>query len=369
MSVAANLSRTYVFAENLGDWSWPGRGGAAAEVLPPSWVPALPPQRQVGAPDTAGRPARSRARMLLIGVLLSALAAVCVALAQGGQLTVGQLLGHGTTTVDEHSPAAITAAAPDVQSFPTITAVSQDAAGSAIDSGEFYSASLHRPGSFLLYLPTGYASTNAHYPVLYLLTGHDQSNTDFLKIGLQGELDRLIARHEIPPVIAVMIQGGYGDNNWRNLGERRYESYALEVQELVDRTLPTVPARGARAILGDSMGGYGAMNLALSNPYRFGVVESWLGFFNGLSDNLRAAQPVISRLGMHALIYGADADKIADPSENAPFAAALRAAGADAHSAIYPGEHNLETLEAHLASTLRFAGRALSTSAAASPAS
>ena len=44
------------------------------------------------------------------------------------------------------------------------------------------------------------------------------------------------------------------------------------------------------------MGGYGAMNVALSNPYRFGVVESWLGFFNGLEGNLRADRPVISRL-------------------------------------------------------------------------
>jgi hypothetical protein len=40
--------------------------------------------------------------------------------------------------------------------------------------------------------------------------------------------------------------------------------------------------------------------------------------------------------------------------------AALRAAGADAKSAIYPGEHSLETLQAHLASMLAFAGHALS---------
>jgi hypothetical protein len=65
------------------------------------------------------------------------------------------------------------------------------------------------------------------------------------------------------------------------------------------------------------------------------------------------------------LLYGASADTIADPSENAPFAAALRASGASAHSAVYPGEHSLETIEAHLGSTLTFAGRALAHPASA----
>jgi predicted esterase len=86
-----------------------------------------------------------------------------------------------------------------------------------------------------------------------------------------------------------------------------------------------------------------------------------LGFFNGLEGELRAARPVLSRDGLHAFVYGGESDQIANPAEDAPFAAALRASGADAKSAIYPGEHNLETLEAHLGSMLAFAGHALST--------
>ena len=201
--------------------------------------------------------------------------------------------------------------------------------------------------------------------MLYLLHGNEQPATAFLELGLQGQLDTLIARHEIPPLIAVMIQGGRGANNWRDHGTRRYESYVVEVQELIDRMLPTVASRGARAIAGDSMGGYGAMNVALGHPQRFSVVESWLGFFNGLSDELRAARPVIAREGLHAFVYGGASDSIADPSENAPFAAALRAAGASAHSAVYPGEHDMETLHAHLAHMLRYVGSALADNARA----
>jgi hypothetical protein len=297
-------------------------------------------------------------RRLITGALLSILAALCLALAQGGQLTLGSLIGERGAAVLEREAPAI-GSAPAMQSLPTLAPVSEAASGSRIEHASYPSAALHRAGSFLVYLPPGYDSATARYPVMYMLTGDDQSDTTFLQIGLQGQLDRLIARHAIPPLIAVMIQGGPGSNNWRNEGSLRYESYILEVQELIDQMLPTVPTRGARAVVGDSMGGYGAMNVALANPYRFGVVESWLSFFNGLGGDLHADQPILSRLGLHALIYGGEQDHIANPDEDLPFAGALRAAGADATGVVYPGEHNLETIEAHLTSMLVFAGRAL----------
>jgi S-formylglutathione hydrolase FrmB len=107
------------------------------------------------------------------------------------------------------------------------------------------------------------------------------------------------------------------------------------------------------------MGGYGSMNVALSHPERFSTVESWLGFFNGLEGRLRADRSYLARHPLHAFVYGGESDDIANPAEDAPFAAALRTAGADARSAVYPGGHSLETVHAHLASQLVFAGRAL----------
>jgi enterochelin esterase-like enzyme len=364
-------SRAQLWLESLGDWSWPGQGGSeggeALEALPPSWVPAFPPRLEAFAPAGAvpgawQSPRVVQRRRFGLGALLSAVAAVCAMLVLHGPLSLDRLVGARTAT-----PAIETAAADSVASLAspaappvTLTPVSQNAAGSSIDAATYPSAALGGEGSFLVYLPAGYASTASHYPVLYMLTGDDQSNTAFLQVGLQNELDRLIAQHAIPPLIAVMIQGGPGSNNWRNEGATRYESYILETQQLVDRTLPTLAERGARAIVGDSMGGYGAMNVALANPYRFGVVESWLSFFNGLEGDLHADRPIIKRLGLHAFVYGGEQDHIANPDEDAPFAAALRAAGADAHGAVYPGEHSLATLEAHLASMLTFAGRSLS---------
>jgi enterochelin esterase-like enzyme len=291
-----------------------------------------------------------------MAVLLIVCAAFCLALVRGEELSFASVIG--TSSADEPEAAAVSSA-PAIAALPALEPVSSDAAGSSILEANYPSPAVHGTGSFLVYLPPGYASTTTHYPVFYLLTGNDQSNNAFLQIGLQSQLDGLIARHQIPPVIAVMIQGGPGSNNWRNAGSLRYESYILEVQEMVDHMLPTIPARSARAVMGDSMGAYGAMNVALANPYRFAVVESWLGFFNGLESDLRSDRPVIKQLGLHAFVYGGEQDHIANPDEDLPFTAALRSAGADAHGAIYPGEHNLATVEAHLTSMLTFAGQAL----------
>ncbi len=360
-------TRAHVWLEGSGDWAWPGSGGggeAAAELSPPPWVPALPRRGSTPAGEGslagAARSQRALRRRYGTSLLLAALAAVCVGLALDGRTNFERLVGMRPTAGQAAAASALARAlAVSPQPLPRLALVSRDAAGSSIDSSGYTSAALHGEGSFLVYLPPGYASTAARYPVIYLLHGNEQSDESFLRIGLQSTLDRLIARHAIPPTIAVMIQGGRGSNEWSNHRTADYETYVLETQRLIDRTLPTVATRGARAIAGYSMGGYGAMHLALTHPQTFSAVESWLGFFDGLGGRLRADRPTISRLGLRAYVYGAASDHIANPSENVPFAAALRAAGANAHSAVYPGEHDFETLETHLEHMLEFAARKL----------
>jgi enterochelin esterase-like enzyme len=363
MPVAAK--RTQVWLTTLGDWSWPGTA-REGEIAPPSWVPAVPPTAAavatpgaaaVAAPRTAVKP-----RRVALAGALSLLATGLAVLALGGPQGIERLVGRAGGGVPVVATPAPFDGALDGP-LPTLVPVSSDTAGSAIDHTNYFSPALGKGGAFYVYLPPGYAATTRHYPVVYLLPGYKQFASAFLEIGLQRTLDALIARHEVPPMIAVVIQGGPGAPGWSAATTNRWEPYVLEVQTLVDRMLPTIAQRDGRAIAGDSMGGYGAMNIALENPYRFGVVESWLSFFNGLERKLRSARPVIEGLGLHAFVYGASGDRITDPSRNAPFAAALRAAGADAHSAVYGGEHNLETVEAHLAHGLTFAGRALKSSA------
>jgi S-formylglutathione hydrolase FrmB len=349
--------------ESLGEWSWPGTS-APPEALPPSWVPASPPALALAletlAPG-AWQPARSRTRRLLLGAVLSALAAAFVALGLGDSQGLERLLGRQPAAVApaEFARASSTLTYPPVLQVPALTPISSDEAGSSVAEASFYFPALHGVGSFLVYLPPGFSTSTRRYPVLYLLPGNSQPDGAFLQVGLQGELDSLIGQHAVKPFLAVMIQGGPGSNNWRNHGSRRYETYILEVQRLVDRTLPTLATRQSRAIAGVSMGGYGAMNVTLDHPGSFATVESWLGFFNGLEGQARADRPVIAALGLHALLYGGASDHIADPSEDPAFAATLRAAGAHADGLVYPGGHSLETVEGHLGSMLTFAAHHL----------
>jgi enterochelin esterase-like enzyme len=360
-----NTSRAQPWLEGLGDWAWPGRAAPAeATPLPPAWVPAFPPRLEpatAGYAPVASIPRRGRAssRRLLLAALLSALAGVCCALALKGALPLEGILSAqvpGPPARVASSRPAATSAAP---ALPSLISVSRDAAGSSIAWASFNSKALASRASFIVYLPPGYTGSMRRYPVLYLLHGRDGHATAFLEVGIQPSLDRLIDEGAIAPMIAVMIQDRGGPHNWRNVARWHSESYVIEVQELIDRMLRTIPARAGRAIAGSSMGGFGAMHVALANPYRFAVVESWLGFFDNLGRELRVDRPVLKRLGLHAFLYGAQADPVAVPQEDPAFAAQLRAAGAQAQGVVYPGGHSLEKVAGHLDTGLLFAGRSL----------
>ncbi len=401
------------------DWSWPGSRREAIDLSPPSWVPTTPlrsavhrePDLPVGplvaaAGVTAAAPVvlaprarlappralpaprrRRRASRRVVGQRLAACAALAgvfvatfavsgalragpvVDVAQPGVPTVSRgavvadamaLAGRaGATATLGASSAAVLAA-----SDPVMHAIARDASGGGLARVSYVSRALHRPASFLVYLPPGYRAASAQrLPVLYLLHGDDQLASAWLQLGVTETLDALINRGELQPLLAVILQGASWTDNWRNNGTMGYESYVIEVQQLVDRMLPTVADRSGRGIIGFSMGGFGAMNIALGHLDRFSVAESWLGFFNNLGGELAADAPQFARLPLSAFVYGAASDTIADPSENAPFAAALRSAGANAESAVYAGGHDFATLRTHLRHMLLFAGHALSPSA------
>ncbi len=352
-----------MWLEGLGDWAWPGRA-VPEPPLPPAWVPAVPPRLEYAAAGAPGgqlsahpRSTRGTRRILVAGAL-STLLAIGAAVDVRDPRAIDSVLGIGRPAPP---PAAAYPARPRTSEppLPALQPLSEDRAGSEIETASYRSPALDGTGSFLVYLPPGYSAGSARYPVLYLLHGRNGHANAFLEVGIQRTLDRLIREGAIPPMIAVMVQDRPGLNNWRNIGRRHSESYVVEVQELIDRMLRTIPARSARAIAGSSMGGFGAMHVALSNPYRFAVVESWLGYFNNLEGELHRDASAISRLGMRAFLYGAVADPVAMPWEDPEFAAELRAEGAQAESAIYPGGHSLEKVQAHLETGLLFAGRSL----------
>src|SRR5271155_1093521 len=142
MSVAMTTSRTQLWMENLGEWSWPGSGGAAVEVLPPSWVPTFPPrlERATGVADAvsapgAWQPQRGIALRLGRRALLSLLAMLCAVLALGGlrqvrsvERSLGTRAAGGTSAelLARQAVSASTSAARSFLSLPSLQLLSQD---------------------------------------------------------------------------------------------------------------------------------------------------------------------------------------------------------------------------------------------------
>jgi enterochelin esterase-like enzyme len=145
-----------------------------------------------------------------------------------------------------------------------------------------------------VYLPPGYAAhPRARYPVAYLLHGIPGRPTGFLFTVRAGVVeDILVARHKAPPTILVMPYGSTGtftDKEWAN-GIRPGEGWetfvARDLVRAVDTRYRTIPRGSARALIGLSEGGYGALNIGLHHPGEFHVLESWSGYER--ADDLRS---------------------------------------------------------------------------------
>jgi|SRR5581483_5785611 len=142
----------------------------------------------------------------------------------------------------------------------------------------FLSQALGQGMSYLLYLPAGYdTSPTQRYPVLYLLHGigggfggQNGSNTEWPGYGVSVAANRLIAAGETPATIIVMPQGDQSFWMDQANGGPKYGSYvAQDMVREIDSQLRTVPDRKHRAIGGVSMGGFGALALAMLFPDTF----------------------------------------------------------------------------------------------------
>ena len=137
----------------------------------------------------------------------------------------------------------------------------------------FFGRSLSKQTNMTVMLPED-AAQDGPYPVLYLL--HGLSDDDSIW-GRRTSIERYVAGM---PLIVVMPDGGRGFYTDAARGYA-YESHVMQdVIGLVDRFFPTIPSREGRVIGGLSMGGYGAMKLALKHPDCFCSVASHSSAFD-----------------------------------------------------------------------------------------
>jgi enterochelin esterase-like enzyme len=215
-----------------------------------------------------------------------------------------------------------------------------------------------------VYLPPGYAShPHARYPVAYLLHGIPGRPTAFLFTVRAGVVeDILVAKDKAKPMILVMPFGSTGtftDKEWAN-GIRPGEGWetfvARDLVRAVDARYRTVPQGSARALIGLSEGGYGALNIGLHHPGEFGVLESWSGYetaddlksiFGGEARRLQrnsplhTLPPVARRLrAAHTFVWFYSASKDHFSRQNAAFAGLLRKERIPHRFFVVTGGHN-----------------------------
>jgi S-formylglutathione hydrolase FrmB len=190
--------------------------------------------------------------------------------------------------------------APPAATDPTnATAAVPDGPGE-VETHHFHSDALGVDKDYVVYLPAGYAADPARrYPVIYMLHGLGGNETMWAGVGkLAATADQLHLQ-----AIVVMPDGDAGF--WANGATKvdraaclqtrpifsehedaadycvetpAYEDYVIrDLIGHVDATYRTIAERGGRGIGGLSMGGFGALQLAMRHPDLFVSTASHSG--------------------------------------------------------------------------------------------
>lgn len=132
----------------------------------------------------------------------------------------------------------------------------------------FHSDALNRTMRYQVVVPA--SATTARVPVVYLLHGHGGEEGDWFTYSRATALANQYN-------IAVVTPDGA--NSWYiNGSSGRWLDYiADDLVREVERRWPVKTTRDSRAVAGLSMGGYGAMNLALQRPEVFSLAASMSG--------------------------------------------------------------------------------------------
>lgn len=207
-------------------------------------------------------------------------------------------------------------------------------------------------------------------PVLYVLHGVPGAATDPFQHGLAEILDDRL-RTGYPPFVVASPDGNgehYNDTEWADSADGSDEVES----RFLDAVIPAVEGshlrdRAHRAVAGFSMGGYGAMNIALQHPALFGQVVSVAGYFHpddtsgvfhGNASLLAANDPdqhAQNARGMHILLCEDASDGFPlIQGQAASFSKLLAADHIPATLRITPGQHDWDYAIGALAGSLDF---------------
>lgn len=161
----------------------------------------------------------------------------------------------------------------------TCSAVSQSTSGTVVRN-VIASSFLQNTGGenpnrqVSVYLPPDYEKSHQRYPVIYYL--HGFTGTDSISPYMKAILDSGISKRKIRPFILVisdhytLYAGSFYTNS--SLTGNWADFIAKELVAYTDKNFRTIANRESRGIAGHSMGGYGAIKLAMLYPEIFSAM-------------------------------------------------------------------------------------------------
>ena len=143
-----------------------------------------------------------------------------------------------------------------------------------IDTLSIDSKKMEKTIKTVIILPAGYDEQKS-FPVVYLLHGWSDNYATWIK-----KVPMLPAYSDEFGIIIVMPDGGYDSWYWDSPVDNKsqYETFVSnELVKYIDSHYRTIADRKARAITGNSMGGQGALFLAIRHTDIFGAAGSMSG--------------------------------------------------------------------------------------------
>ena len=156
------------------------------------------------------------------------------------------------------------------------TAYASPGASATVECEAVPSSILRREVNVCVALPADYASsTNTRYPTLFFLHGLFENERSWSERGGQQVLEELRSQKEVGQFLVVLPDGRKTFYVNSLDGGDRYEDFITrELIPAIDGKYRTFADPRARGISGTSMGGYGALHLAMRHPGVWGSASA-----------------------------------------------------------------------------------------------
>lgn len=143
------------------------------------------------------------------------------------------------------------------------------------DTITIHSQALQADSKVVVILPYSYAKNESNrYPVVYLLHGYSGDYSNWIK--KVPEIQRYADQFQIMIVCPDAKNSWYIDS--KTTPHSNYETYVgRELPRYIDSAYKSISTKNGRAICGLSMGGHGALFLAISHQETFGAAGSMSG--------------------------------------------------------------------------------------------